>query len=277
LIENELRWASGVVLALRDARALIRADYVEKEIEITVTGAADARRELAGLALQEFRLINGQIKSLNPVEEMMTEGQWVLLKGLEQDELNRSRTAFVTDRGTVHVNPTQKLNEFSDKDARNDSWKPRVFICYSQKDDASRTRLEMHLKILRTRGLLEAAWTDQALDPGDDWEARIKAELERADVILFLVSAAALVTDYIRKVEMPRALERHEAGQTRAIAVILERCSWKDTALGKWQAILPNRKPVRDNSRIRNGWAIVEEKLAELFARMRVERRATGD
>jgi hypothetical protein len=276
LIKKNLRWASGVVLVLRDAEVLVRADSVEKEIEITVTGGTETRQELAGLALQEFRLINGQIKDLNPQEEMMAEGGWVPLRGLEQDERKGSSTGVVTEHGTVQVNPTEKLNELSAAAARNDSWKPRVFICYSQKDDAARVRLELHLKILRTRGLLDSARTDQSLNPGDDWDARIKAELERADVIIILVSAAALGTDYIRKVEIPRAMELHEAGQTLAIAVILERCGWADTELGKWQAILPNRKPVRDNKPIRNGWAIVEEKLGEQLERKCEERRGAN-
>jgi internalin A len=127
----------------------------------------------------------------------------------------------------------------------------------------------MHLKILRTQGMLEASWTDQSLDPGDDWDHRIKGELDRADVILMLVSAEALATDYIRKIEMPRALARHAAGEALAVAIILKECSYQKTPLGKWQAILPNRQPVLDNSPQRKGWAAVEKKLHEVFRQLR--------
>lgn len=74
-IEAELRWASGVVLTLNGARALVRADYAEKQVEITVTGLAEVRRELIGLAQQEFRYINGQITGLNPSEETEEQGR----------------------------------------------------------------------------------------------------------------------------------------------------------------------------------------------------------
>ena len=130
----------------------------------------------------------------------------------------------------------------------------------------------------RTQGVVvEATWTDQALDPGEDWDQRIKQELDRADVILMLVSASALATDYIRKVEMPRALERHAAGQALAVSIILEQCGWSKTDLAKWQVIQPHRKAVLDHKPQRNGWAAVEEKLHELFARLRQERGAGSE
>ncbi|PYI92098.1 MAG: hypothetical protein DME97_11675 [Verrucomicrobia bacterium] len=277
--DTRLQWASGAVLSHSGARALVRADTYERIVEVTVTGPAKPRQQLAGLCQAELRAINGIIEGLNPDEETEvvvadTDGRpirgWVAISSLEKSEAKSVSGALsVEDAATVMFNPTAELNEFTKPEARDDSWKPRVFICYSQKDDRSRKTLEMHLKILRTQGMLEASWTDQSLDPGDDWDSRIKTELDRADVILMLVSAEALATDYIRKVEMRRALARHAASEALAVAVILKQCSYQDTPLGKWQAILPNRKPVLDNSPQRNGWAAVEKKLHDLFRELR--------
>jgi hypothetical protein len=189
------------------------------------SGQPGARRELVWLAQQEFRFINSQIKGLNPIEEMQAEGEWVRVRTLEQDERNHDKTGVETDAGTKPVDPTQKLNELSARAARDGSWKPRVFICYSQRDDVLRCELEARLKVLKTEGLVGEVWSDQGLEPGADWDARIKSELERADLIVMLVSTAWLATDYIRNVEMPRALERH-----RRVMLWRWRSSWRSAA-----------------------------------------------
>lgn len=279
---QRVQWASGAVLARAGARALVRADKYERIVEVTVTGPVDARQELSGLCQAELRSIHSLIPGLNPHEEteiVTSDGDgrsvrgWVSVLSLEMSEEKNVQGALsVENAPTLMFDPTPKLNAFTKPEARDDSWKPRVFVCYSQKDDRSRKTLEMHLKILRTQGVLDAVWTDQALDPGDDWDQRIKQELDRADVILMLVSAAALATDYIQKIEMPRALARHEAGKSRAVSVILEQCGWSKTDLAKWQVIQPNRKPVLDNKPQRNGWAAVAEKLHQLFEGLRQER-----
>jgi internalin A len=280
---KRVQWASGAVLSRSGARALVRADAYDRVVEVIATGPGEARQQLAGLCQAELRAINDIIQGLNPDEETEVvisnaSGQivrgWVAISSLEKSEASNVQGALsVENAATVMFDPTAELNEFTKAEARDDSWKPRVFICYSQKDDRSRKTLEMHLKILRTQGLLEASWTDQSLDPGDDWDSRIKIELERADVIVMLASPEALATDYIRKVEMPRALARHAVGQARAIAIILKDCSYQQTPLGKWQVILPNRRPVLDNSPQRKGWAAVEKKLSDMFQQLRKKHR----
>jgi hypothetical protein len=45
--------------------------------------------------------------------------------------------------------------------------------------------------------------------------------LNRANVILLLISADFLASDYCYDVEMKRAMERHEAGEAIVIPIIL--------------------------------------------------------
>ena len=83
-----------------------------------------------------------------------------------------------------------------------------------------------------------------------------------------LVSNAALASDYIQTVEMRRAIERHAAGETVLVAVILEECLWKKTPLAKWQAILPNSKPVLKSRPQTDGWTAVASELHKVFERL---------
>lgn len=268
-IEKTLRWKSGVVLIREGARALVRADYMEKTVEVTVTGPAEARQELAGLAQRELRLINGEIKGLNPTEEMLAEGEWVPVKTLESDEKAKRPTGIATDEGTVSKNPTVMLNEFSAPAARDNSWKPKLFISYSHKDEALRKKLDLQLIILANGGVLHERWHDRMIQPGDDWDRKIKAEMEAADVVVFLISNEALASGYIQAYEMKRAFEREAEGKTVVVPVILEDSQWNLFGFKKNQALPKDAKPVRKWRPQNDGWTDVSRGLRALLEGLR--------
>lgn len=83
-----------------------------------------------------------------------------------------------------------------------------VFFSYSHKDEALRDRLEVHLTMLKREGIIET-WHDRRITAGDEFAGVIDARLESADLILLLVSADFLNSNYCFDVEMKRALERH--------------------------------------------------------------------
>ena len=61
---------------------------------------------------------------------------------------------------------------------------------------------------------------------------------------MLLVSADFLDSDYCWDVETKRAMERHEAGESRVIPVILRSCDWHTAPFGKLQALPKDGKPV---------------------------------
>ena len=179
------------------------------------------------------------------------------------------KTGVATDAGTVEVNPTEKLNELSEKAARDDSWKPRIFISYSHSDEAQRKKLELYLKVLATHGVLHEKWDDRKIQPGEDWDKTIKRELEEADVVLLLMSTEALASHYIQTVEMKCALEHAEAGRTLVVPIILEHCEWQLPELKRFHALPAGSKPVRDWTPQLKGWKSVSDGLRKVFERLR--------
>lgn len=143
----------------------------------------------------------------------------------------------------MEVDPAKKLNEFSAPAARDASWKPRVFISYSHTDEAQRKKLELYLKVLVTHGALHEKWDDRKIQPGEEWDNAIKGALDEADVVLLLISAAALASDYIRTVELRGALSRAAAGKAVVIPIILEDCPWKLPELTQVQALPSGGRP----------------------------------
>jgi hypothetical protein len=107
-----------------------------------------------------------------------------------------------------------------------------LFFSYSHKDEDFRDQLEVHLAMLKRQGIIDG-WHDRRILAGDEFDKSIDANLERADVILLLVSADFLASDYCYDIEVRRAIERQERGLARVIPVILRPCDWQTGPLGK--------------------------------------------
>jgi hypothetical protein len=118
-----------------------------------------------------------------------------------------------------------------------------VFFSYSHADEALRDRLEVALAMLKNQGIIET-WHDRRIPAGDVVDDAIDAQMERANIILLLVSPDFLASRYCYGVEMTRAMERHEQGQARVIPVILRPSQWHEAPFGKLLAVPKDGKPV---------------------------------
>lgn len=121
----------------------------------------------------------------------------------------------------------------------------QVFISYAHKDEALLGELSAQLKILERNGLI-AHWHDRKIVPGEEWDHRIKSELESADIILLLVSHDFINSDYCWGVEVERAIARHQAGTACVIPIILRDCLWQDAPFAKIQGLPKDMLPVVD-------------------------------
>jgi formylglycine-generating enzyme required for sulfatase activity len=118
-----------------------------------------------------------------------------------------------------------------------------LFYSYSHKDESLRRRLETHLASSRRGGLI-CEWHDRKVGPGEPWDDQIGGHLTSADIVLLLVSADFIASDYCWGKEVTEALERHRRGEARVIPVILKPCQWQSTPLAKLQAVPRNGKPI---------------------------------
>lgn len=118
-----------------------------------------------------------------------------------------------------------------------------VFVAYARIDDRLRGRLEAHMAGLRHGGAIDD-WSDHAILPGEEWSTAIRNKLERADIVILLVSADFVASKYCYGVEMARALERHEEGSAHVIPVILRPCDWKATPMARLQALPRDGMPI---------------------------------
>lgn len=118
-----------------------------------------------------------------------------------------------------------------------------VFCSYSHKDKIWLSKLEAHLSLLQRQGLI-SLWHDRLISPGTDWAKALDTHLEKASVILLLVSADFIASDYCYGIEMKRALERQEAGEARVIPILVRPADWKSAPFASLQVLPGDAKPI---------------------------------
>ena len=118
-----------------------------------------------------------------------------------------------------------------------------LFFSYAHQDETMRNELEVHLAMLKRSGLLHS-WHDRRIIAGADLDSQISQHLEKADVILLLLSPHFLASDYCYEREAQRALERHKEGTAIVIPVILQPCDWLSSPFRSLRATPADGKPV---------------------------------
>jgi hypothetical protein len=118
-----------------------------------------------------------------------------------------------------------------------------VFFSYAHEDESLRDQLATHLRLLERQGVIHG-WHDRRITGGREWAGAIDEHLRTAQIILLLVSADFLASDYCYDVEVERAMARHKAGEARVIPIILRPVDWNSAPFGKLQALPKDARPV---------------------------------
>jgi len=119
----------------------------------------------------------------------------------------------------------------------------QVFFSYARRDQNLRDQLENHLSNLKYRGLI-TTWHAREIRAGEETIQQIDIHLNTAHIVLLLISANFLASEYCYSREMMWALQRHERGEAHVIPVLLRPVLFTDTPFAKLQPLPTNRKPV---------------------------------
>jgi hypothetical protein len=128
----------------------------------------------------------------------------------------------------------------------------KIFCSYAHKDEPLREALDPHFALLRRQGVA-TFWSDKEIYAGDDWASQIDHNLRHAHIVLLLLSANFINSNYCFDVELRHAVERHHKREAVVIPVILQPCNWErvrvsceggEFELGKVQALPVGARPV---------------------------------
>lgn len=118
-----------------------------------------------------------------------------------------------------------------------------VFISYAHEDREMRDKLEKHLSNLKRQGFINV-WHDGNIIPGSEWRPQIMHNLCTARIILLLISADFMASDFCYSIEMTEAIARHKANDARVIPIIVRPVDWKGAPFAELLVLPTDGKPV---------------------------------
>ena len=129
----------------------------------------------------------------------------------------------------------------------------KLMCCYSHKDEVLLEELQAHLKSMEHQRRIDL-WWDRRIEPGTKWNDTIADELSSADIIVPLVSADFIKSDYCYGVELLRAIERHNDGDVRVVPVIVRVVDYTGTPLEELQALPKDARAVTSWTNADEAW-----------------------
>lgn len=121
---------------------------------------------------------------------------------------------------------------------------PKIFISYSHIDEKFKNELVKMLIPLEDQGLFEI-WQDRKIVPGNEWYQDIQDAMNTCNLALLLVSGDFLASDFIRREEITRLLQRRKEEGLRVVPIIIRPCKWQSVPVLKdLQALPKNGEPV---------------------------------
>ncbi len=85
----------------------------------------------------------------------------------------------------------------------------KLFYSYADKDESLLKEMDKHLSMLKRDGMI-SEWYNRRISAGQERKDEIDKHLDEADIVLLLVSADFIASDYSYSVEMTKALEKHK-------------------------------------------------------------------
>ena len=290
-------WRTGVVLKRGNCRAFVRGDALGRTVTIRVTGNGNGQRELLGIIREHFERIHKSFEKLPVTELVPVPGNPDVMISyhdlLEYEAARDDEYKVVMDRPSIDFFPTRQVVKLSVKKLLDGVDVPRaprgqgviaareiglirrgalsLFISYSHKDELFRDEFRGALTAYERKGEI-AAWDDTRIEAGQKWEPEILRNLERADIIVLLLSNDFIHSDYCMLKEMEVAIKRDDDGECAIVPIVVRACLFTKLELGQIQAIQPGGKPIKQHRDRDAAWLEVTKRLDRVIARLKKKR-----
>jgi tetratricopeptide (TPR) repeat protein len=136
-----------------------------------------------------------------------------------------------------------------------------IAYCYASEDEALRYELDKHLSILKHQGLI-ITWQNSEILAGSEFKLEKEIQLNKAKIILLLISSDFLNSDYCYSIEMRHALQRHSLKDAKVISILLRAVDWKDAPFSILPTLPINHVPI-------TSWQNRDEAFAEVTREVR--------
>jgi len=241
------RWRNGLVVKTGTAAALIESDLTRRQISIAVRGPVETRRRLLAEIRRVFDDLHASFTRLSVRELVPLPYEQGLIvdhaKLLALYRLGVRTTPEFAGNKVVPLDIVKVLSAIGSITPAAEARARTVFFSYSHKDAALADELRAHLMPLARMHVIRLAH-ERELAGGEDWGSAIDQHIRDADLIVVLLSADFLASDYSWGREMALALEAHNAGRSTLLPVIARACDLAATPFAQLQALPTNGRPV---------------------------------
>lgn len=183
---------------------------------------------------------------------------------LVKDGVDPNQVVLVGPQAVSYTKPIDPPVENKQPEAKKSPIE--VFISYSRKDKLLRDQLADQLANLRRQNIIRD-WFDGDIVPGTEWRKQIQQHLESAQIILLLISADFMASDFCYSAEMTRVLQRHEAGKARVLPILLRPTDYEGAPFSELLLLPSDGKPITT-------WTNQDAAFADIVAGIR---RAIND
>ncbi len=146
-----------------------------------------------------------------------------------------------------------------------------VFISYSHEDRTLWRELEEQLVLLRREGLI-GTWHERRITAGEEWRGWIDRDLMSADLILLILSAPFLESDYCKDAEVKHALKLQALGHAKVMPIIARPCDWRTAPFAKLATLPQGVGPVTEWHSRDSAWEDVAQGIREVAKRLMTAR-----
>ncbi|HJR75501.1 MAG TPA: toll/interleukin-1 receptor domain-containing protein [Nitrospiraceae bacterium] len=98
-----------------------------------------------------------------------------------------------------------------------------VFLSYAHEDKPYLEEFVTHLKPLQMQDMV-CAWSDLDLAPGAEWAKDIGISIDNARAAVLFVSQHFLASDFVRKSELPRLLNKRKSKGLPILPLMVGHC-----------------------------------------------------
>jgi hypothetical protein len=106
------------------------------------------------------------------------------------------------------------------------------------------------------------------IQPGHNWANEISGNLETANIIIFLISASFLNSDYCMNIEANTAIGMHKQGRAILIPIVVRPCAWGDSELSRIQGLPTDAQPITSWANEDEAWVDVVQGLQKAISRL---------
>ena len=147
----------------------------------------------------------------------------------------------------------------------------RLFYSYSHKNEKYRDETEKTLSMLREQNVLDE-WSDHSISPGQPISKKIKDQMDKTDIFLFLLSRDFLASAECRNEWNYAATLALKRPNIVRVPVILTPCAWPDLPGAADRKALPkDAKPISSYSDRNLAWQQIYDGLSHVIEEIRTD------